>query len=228
MHYYIDGYNLLFRVLQRGDDLKSKRKEVITTLEAKTRLLDLDVTIVFDSHYQEDDHTRTHYKHLEIVFTATGETADEYILQELKEVKSPSLHTVVTSDKILARLCRIRLAKTESVDEFLSWLSKRYRNKLKQKKTSIQVDPLPMSPPPKTVTPAVQPPEEIPAEGCFDYYLSTFEAEYKVLENTASKPSLKTKKSKKLQPEKKIPLSPSPKDTHLSDMERWLRAFESE
>ena len=130
MHYFIDGYNLLFRVLKSGDNLKSKREEITKNLETKIDILKLDCTLVFDSHYQEDDSTRSHYKSLEIVFTATGQTADEYILTELKQSKNPTQHTVITSDKILARLCRMRLSKTESVEEFLCWLNKRYKNKI--------------------------------------------------------------------------------------------------
>ena len=116
MHYFIDGYNLLFRVLKSGDNLKSKREEITKNLDTKIDILKLDCTLVFDSHYQEDDSTRSHYKSLEIVFTATGQTADEYILTELKQSKNPTQHTVITSDKILARLCRMRLSKTESVE----------------------------------------------------------------------------------------------------------------
>ena len=138
MHYYIDGYNLLFRILKGSDDIRKQREEITFDIEKKVNLLELDATLVFDSHYQEDDNTKSHFKSIEIIFTAKGETADEFILKELKESRNPSEHVVVTSDKKLATLCRLRLGKTESVDEFLSWIGKRYRNKLRRNKLPAQ------------------------------------------------------------------------------------------
>ncbi|MEI8365190.1 MAG: NYN domain-containing protein [Parachlamydiaceae bacterium] len=222
MHYYIDGYNLLFRTLQGGDDLKSKRKEVVTGLDAKVSLIGLDVTIVFDSHYQPDEHTRTHYNSLEIIFTAAGETADEFILCALKEASHPSQHTVVTSDRILARLCRMRLAKTEEVDQFLSWLSKRYHNKLKENQRPV---PEPIAAPAKVLAAPVlplsrTPEQDKPPEGCFDYYLSTFEEKYKEIRSNPKRAEKKAKKQKKVVP-------PPEDKPFITNMERWLRAFES-
>ena len=46
--------------------------------------------------------TRSHYDELEILFTAEGETADEYIIDEIKNHPHPQQETVVTSDKKLA------------------------------------------------------------------------------------------------------------------------------
>ena len=57
---------------------------------------------------------------LKIIYTAVNETADDYILQELKEASKPSQHIVVTSDKKLAWLCRRGLANTEDVNEFFA------------------------------------------------------------------------------------------------------------
>ena len=139
MHYYIDGYNLLFRVLRAGDDLQKQRQEITADIGKKVTLLELEATLVFDSHYQKDGYVRSHLNSLEIVFTAMGETADELILQELKESAHPSQHTVVTSDKKLANLCRLRQAKTESIDEFLGWLNKRYKNKQRRRPARVRV-----------------------------------------------------------------------------------------
>lgn len=221
MHYYIDGYNLLFRVLKAGDDLKNQRHEITTDLEAKVHLLGIDATLVFDSHYQEDDGTRTHFKSLEIIFTAVGETADDFILHALKECNNPTQHTVVTSDKRLAHLCRLRLAKTESIDEFLSWIRTRCKNKIKAQKRLLkpfkEPEPLPKpSPPPKV---------KMPREGCFEFYLQVFEAESKKLEAvTPPRKALSSPKKTKLP--KNSPLTPE--ETRLSDTQRWLKIFETQ
>jgi Predicted RNA-binding protein containing a PIN domain len=229
MHYYIDGYNLLFRILRAGDDLRTQREQITTDIEVKTAALDVDATLVFDSHYQEDDSTRSHLRNLEIVFSALGETADEYILQEIKESQNPSHHTVVTSDKKLAHLCRLRLAKTESVEEFLSSINKRYKNKLSQRK---KPEPQTLAPPPPKIAP--KPAHFIPkaddsAESCFDFYLNSFEDSVKLIESqTPPKPPPKPKKISAKQSKKiKSNESASKEDSHLSDMERWQNAFEN-
>lgn len=225
MHYYIDGYNLLFRVLRAGDDVRKQREEITVDIERKVNLLELDATLVFDSHYQEDDNTKSHFNSLEIIFTSTGETADEFILQELKESQNPSQHTVVTSDKKLARLCQLRLAKTESVDEFLAWIGKRYRNKLRQKKilTSKPLIPktaeLPKSPPPP------QPPKpQDEALNCFDYYLTTFEKE--VSEQEKLSPPLPKKAAQEPKKPKVKKRQLTQEESQLSDLQRWQKAFE--
>ena len=64
MHYFIDGYNLLFRIVHAGDDLKTQRDELIQDLIHKVNLLQLDVTLVFDSQYQNDEGSRTHHDYL--------------------------------------------------------------------------------------------------------------------------------------------------------------------
>jgi hypothetical protein len=227
MHYYIDGYNLLFRILRAGDDVRKQREEITLDIEKKIGLLELDATLVFDSHYHEGESEKSHFKSLEIIFTAKGETADEFILQELKESSSPAQHTVVTSDKKLARLCRLRLGKTESVDEFLAWLGKRYKNKLRQKRNLAKAPPPPapkVEPEPKKPDPAAAPPAaEDSAEKCFSYYLDTFEKVVQEQEKNLPKP-------KPAQAPKKVKVKKrqlTKEEQQLSDEQRWQKAFEN-
>src|SRR4051794_8621543 len=77
MHYLIDGYNILFRLLHGSDDLQSQRQAFIYDLNKKISLINLDVSIVFDSTFQIGGRSRTHYDALEILYSAEGETADE-------------------------------------------------------------------------------------------------------------------------------------------------------
>ena len=223
MHYYVDGYNLLFRILQVGDNLKTQRKEATVDLEMKIHQLKLKATLVFDSHFQEDDSTRTHYKSLEVIFTAKGETADDFILKKLKESPTPGEYTVVTSDKKLAYLCRILQGKTESVEDFLGWLNKRYKNQLRRSKIPSKQIPE-TTPPVKTAVQSKLPSANTALENCFDYYLDLFEKESQQLAKEAPKSKTKKTESKKL----KQKLKPvSPEEEHLSDMQRWLKAFDT-
>jgi uncharacterized protein len=217
MHYYIDGYNLLFRILRACDDLKTQRNQLLQDLESKINLLELDATIVFDSQYKEDGSSRAHHNHLEIIFTSVGETADEYILQDLKGASQPSQHTVVTSDKRLAELCRRRLAKTESVEEFFAWLNKRCQNKQRRQKEPAASKKAEAAPLPKRVAGSGASVEE-----CFDFYLDAFEKEAKEIDvqDTPAEQKIKTIRKKKTQKKE------DKKEQDLSDMERWLKAFE--
>jgi predicted RNA-binding protein with PIN domain len=208
MHYYIDGYNLMFRILRAGDDLQAQRQRIIHDLNEKVQKLGLNVTIVFDAHYQYGESSRSHYNALEIMFTAQGETADEFILNELKASLNPREETVVTSDKELAWSARRRAAKTETVEQFMDWLTKRYRNK--------QSQIMPREEKPQTLpkkAPKSFRAQPISPEEYFNYYLNTFESHF--FELMKEEQTETPKKKKKAQ---------EPKT--LSDMERWQREFE--
>lgn len=232
MHYYIDGYNLMFRVLRAGDELQVRREKIIHDLNQKVQFLELDATLVFDAHYHYGEASRTHFNHLEILFTSEGESADELILHELKSERIPGEHTVVTSDKKLAWLARRKHAKTESVEEFLDWVNRRYKNKIrriKNPKESLKeqelkiIEKLKSSEPPKP--PGKPASASTPAE-CFDYYLDAFEK--RVLEQwTEVQPDINVVQET-LKPRKLKKHTTKDEDEHLSDMQRWLKAFEKE
>lgn len=244
MHYFIDGYNMLFRVLRAGDDLRTQRDALIEDLKIKIKLLQLDITLVFDSQYHPDEGSIARIGTLKIIFTSHGETADEYILQELKELHSPTQHTVVTSDKKLAWLSRRRVVNTESVEDFISWLNKRYKNKLRQlKQKSLPKDkgqkpsdgttglrPLLRPSPPKAdpIPPSSDqsPKKETSTEECYDYYLKVFQEGVQAESEKKTEKRVLRKEQKKGKKKTGKPASSS-EDAVISDMERWQRAFES-
>lgn len=193
MHYYVDGYNLLFRNFLDDIDLKTQREQFIKELNAKINIANIDISLVFDASFMAGDATVSHYQHLEILYTAYGESADDFIIHKLRiECSSPQKEVVVTSDKRLAWRAKCAGAHTQSIEEFLSWLNKIYKNKLRHKKVEKQTS----IPPKETV--------KKPAEGSLDYYLHTFETRYEILsEHEKKKPkkvvkrqSVKTQKEK--------------------------------
>jgi len=216
MHYYIDGYNLMFRVLRAGDDLAIQREQVIEEIYRKVSFVGLDVTIVFDSQYNPSESTRSNLRAMAIHFTDHAETADDYILSELKTDTQPFNHTVVTSDKKLAYLARLRSAKTESVEEFMGLLNKRYKNKIRQKKNPLIKREL--KPPPKPKDPD----ESDPAENCFDFYLREFESEFEVI--LKKEPLPKPVKVVKVKKNSKKPKKG--KSDGESILDKWTKAFE--
>jgi predicted RNA-binding protein with PIN domain len=186
MHYIIDGYNLFFYLFgTSSQDFKSQRQSLIQSMNAKIEFLSLDVSLVFDSYLAPGDGSRSHYHHLEILFTPEGITADDYIIQHLKNSRDPSKELLVTNDKELARRAKHLSAGTQSIDHFLNWLDRRYSNKKRGKSKPIAkfnapididispalfIDPSPAktsppSPPPPPAAPIskpklIRPPEE--------------------------------------------------------------------
>lgn len=183
MHYYIDGYNVLFRLRHATEELQREREAIIQNLNEKVALVNLDVSIVFDAAFQEGHGSRLRIDALEVLFTAHGETADTFIIEQLKHSMHPRRETVVTSDKLLAWHARSSGAHVETVDGFLSRLNNLYKNRLiKQKRkhaprlTSIAAPP----PVEKDEFPRVplKPPKNASFEECKVFYEYTFEAKW--------------------------------------------------
>ena len=136
-HYFIDGYNLLFRVQGKPRPLQHKRQELISLINQEAILFSLNITLVFDgAQIDADDLVRGHFDAIEIVYTRKNQTADEYILEELHHIKNRAIEVVITSDNQLASHCKSLGAKTESIEQFLSFLANKHKKA--QKKHSEQ------------------------------------------------------------------------------------------
>lgn len=146
MHYLIDGYNLLFRVVGQPCSLRQERERLIEILDTFAENLNLDITIVFDSAFYEGESSRSHFHSLEIVFTSLGETADEYIIDFLHFVKASRNEIIVTSDKSLARISRSLGASTLSIEKFMMKLrsQKNVSNSEKKQKREFKKQKQPL------------------------------------------------------------------------------------
>lgn len=174
MRYYVDGYNLLFRLFRIDEELQERRDRFLEALQEKASCLDLQITVVFDSQYNPEEATLTHLGVLEIIFTDEGVTADECILNLVKA----DFHKkeVVTSDRSLAIRARHLEAKTETAEEFLAWLNKRFHNRIKRQKKEPAPKAKPSPAPPKEKsTKRRKPGPKATLAECFDYYLEVFE-----------------------------------------------------
>lgn len=223
MHYYIDGYNLLFRVLRAGDNLTAQREFIIKDLSHKISFLEIDATLVFDAQYQASESTRSHSEALAIYFTEQGQTADDFILEEIIASPNPLEEVVITSDKGLAWRVRRKHGKTESVEEFITWLNKRYKNRIRQIREEQKHQKEVVT---KPVLPKVSklPQKNEHYEQCFQYYLEQFEKEFEELpadavteisNDISCQLPEKPKKKKKKEPE-----------DHRTEMERWFDIFQ--
>lgn len=135
MRYLIDGYNLLFKTawMHQHNSLEAARNRLMLELDSDARLLNISISIVFDAPFQSDALSRGHFNSLEIIFTARGETADQFLIQWVQELLPSKNITVVTSDKPLTRHVRSLGVNVESVADFLARLHKRKLNKEKRK-----------------------------------------------------------------------------------------------
>jgi predicted RNA-binding protein with PIN domain len=170
MLYYIDGYNLMFRASRGLGDFKSSRQNFIEELNEKIQTVLLDAVIVFDAQYQFGLGSRSRYRHLTVCFTDTGETADDYIIDEIKSSSKPRQIILVTSDKNLAWRARQYHSKTISVEDFVATLETQFKKKLKGEKKKL------IPPPPQKVI-SEQP--VVHQEESFNFYLIEFEKRFK-------------------------------------------------
>jgi predicted RNA-binding protein with PIN domain len=232
MHYLIDGYNMLFRLVHTRDNLQTQRQYIIHDLNKKVALLNLDVSLVFDATFQEGDRTRSHFDHLEILFTAEGETADEFILDELKNCSNPQQQIVITSDKKLAQQARLYSAQTETVEKFITRLNKNYEGKLKStKKKELQANKQAFLIQTQTkLAKKLFSKEDLPFKSTQEKdYETIFEARFQELiitEKTQKKGKQASESPKKLAKNKKISSNSSFAQDGLTPMERWLKIFE--
>lgn len=204
MRYIIDGYNYLFRLLHKNEEVRAIRDDLISYLARMSDEAHLEISLIFDSKYQKGEHSRKRQELFELIFTDEGESADEWILRELKRSANAKLITVVTSDRRLAMHCRNYLALTMECRDFQQFIVKKAKIKLiKVQKEKPPLKNLPISPPKNVLS-------------GFDYYLQEFE---KRVEEQPLAPKQKKKLIKKTtQPQKE-------KMTESQELERWEKLF---
>ena len=126
MHYLVDAYNLLFRTSKKTGSLEKSRQKMIEELNEAISNSKLNVTLVFDGAEQHLPYSsRGHYDALELVYTPKSMSADEYISEEVINSRSPTQITVVTNDRELSIRCRNHRAKTQTIDAFIAFLTKK-------------------------------------------------------------------------------------------------------
>ena len=128
MHYWIDGYNLLFRITKNYREMKENERKLLLTLN--NLLLKYQVTIVFDGREKDPPEAlRKNLNALALIYTPYHQTADDYILDAISDASDPSNETVISSDQELLRKARQRGAHTITVEKFLSKLIQRKKKK---------------------------------------------------------------------------------------------------
>ena len=86
--------------------------------------------LVFDGSHRRDEESGLSYQNpLELVYTPKGQSADEYIIEQLERLKNCKSITVVTNDQGLRKIAGALKANVQSNRSFLTWLAKRSKRK---------------------------------------------------------------------------------------------------
>lgn len=130
MQYWIDGYNLLFKMPHFKGSLEERRRQLILKLNHFAKEHNLSFTLVFDASKDKDRPCfRSHYDEIEIIYATAAPTADEYIISHVEEVQRRSSICVVSSDKGLTSQIRMLGAQVLSLQEFVLFLDKKQHKK---------------------------------------------------------------------------------------------------
>ncbi len=126
MYYLIDGYNLIFSLIESKESLQTLRQKVIRSLQKQFANRKISGTLVFDGAHRRDEESGLSYSSpLIIAYAPKGQTADSYIVEQIETASNPKEITVVTNDKGLALHAKSAGAKVQPNDLFISWLHKK-------------------------------------------------------------------------------------------------------
>lgn len=136
MIYLIDGYNLLFKFFHNEKKIEVQREAIIDLLKEKSSLLKINIHLIFDGYKQNSElSNKRYFDKLKVVYTPKGQTADDYILEQIFLSKTPQEIVVITSDNHLKIKAKEMKAQVKSINAFIDWLSKK-ESQMKMKKES--------------------------------------------------------------------------------------------
>ncbi len=139
MHYWIDGYNLLFRITKNYREMKQNERKLLAALNQSIILLRYQATVVFDGREKDPPEAlRRNFDALALIYTPHHQTADDYILEALADSADPAKETVVSSDYELLGKAKQRGAKVQTIEEFLAKLVKKKQKKKASKEKVFQ------------------------------------------------------------------------------------------
>lgn len=145
MYYIIDGYNLIFSLVESRESLKVIRQKVIRDLQVKFAKKKISGMLVFDgAHRREEESGLSYPSPLIVAYAPKGQSADEYIVEQLESSKHPKTITVVTNDRGLTQHARAAGSKVLKTIDFIEWLHKQKgkRKPVEPKETQENIDRL--------------------------------------------------------------------------------------
>ena len=120
MNYLIDGYNVIGVSRQMSLADKDKEEQFVALLSAFFSSNKDTCTVVFDGKSLETGWQSNYYQvGIDVVFTDSAESADDYIVRYVKKCINKSSLKIVTSDKQICLDVKPYKVKTLSSTDFL-------------------------------------------------------------------------------------------------------------
>lgn len=108
------------------------REKVTRYLQKKFAAKKISGTLVFDGAHRRGEESGLSYSSpLVIAYAPKGQSADEYIVEQIHTSKSPKQITVVTNDRGLTRHAMAAGAKAMDNDTFVHFLKKKKQTEAK-------------------------------------------------------------------------------------------------
>jgi predicted RNA-binding protein with PIN domain len=135
VNYWIDGYNFFFRLTKDYQTMKQQEKDLLEGLYQAMMQLHSPMTVVFDGREKDPpEPLRRNLLSMNIVYTPSTQTADQYILEMLDSSFNPLDEMVISSDKELLTLAKQKGARTQTIEAFIQKLSTPKKGSIKEKK----------------------------------------------------------------------------------------------
>ena len=126
MHFYLDGYNLLFSLIDSKQPLALQRESLIRFLQKQFMARKIKGMLIFDgAHRREEESGLLYGSPLEIAYAPKGQSADSYIVEQLEKDPQRKQAIVVTNDRGLTLHARALRAKVQGNTAFIEFLKKR-------------------------------------------------------------------------------------------------------
>lgn len=125
MIYYVDAYNLLFYLEEKGllshQAFTDLRNSFIEKMHSLAQQCQIKLYLIFDGNAYYPTHLTHLYKEkfFKVIYTEKGMSADDYIVYLIEQNQKKSC-VLVTSDKQLIKRLNFLHVKTLSNEEFLS------------------------------------------------------------------------------------------------------------
>ncbi|MGQ9805137.1 MAG: NYN domain-containing protein [Chlorobiales bacterium] len=121
-HFLIDGYNLAHKldIKITKDKLQQVREKVRREVSKYVSQKECRVTLVFDGRGVLG--TTEHHRAIDIVYTASGESADARIKKIIDETSKKSTLCVVSSDNEILRYAQVSRVQSMKSEKFLDVL----------------------------------------------------------------------------------------------------------
>jgi len=132
-HIIIDGYNVIradprLQSFER-ESLERARDVLIRTLAGSPRLAGDDVIVVFDGIGGDRTHVHSHrIGRIQCLYSARGQTADEVIVRQARQLAAQGRVIVVTNDRAVQEDCRAHGCEVSGSENLLQQVPGRRRS----------------------------------------------------------------------------------------------------